>query len=162
MLTYGAKLQSQGGGTGIASFPWQWLVNDIEIPYLRVAVESSVDGSLIASRATVDFRGAMNPVLIGILPLALGFVLWMTLRRRDRLATWALAWGLGNYVPYLALALVANRITYLYYMLPVVPALAVATALLLARAKLPRLATWTYLLAILAGAIAYFPFRQIP
>jgi predicted membrane-bound dolichyl-phosphate-mannose-protein mannosyltransferase len=162
MLTYGAKLQSQGGGAGIASLPWQWLVNEVPIPYLRVAVDTSVDGTVVSSRATIDFRGVMNPILIGVLPLAFGFALWLAARVRDPLATWSVTWALGNYLPYLALALVANRITYIYYFLPVVPALAVAVALLLARSGLPRLATGIYLVAVVAAFVAYFPFRQLP
>ena len=62
----------------------------------------------------------------------------------------------------MALALLSQRITYLYYFLPVIPALAVATALVLRRSGLPRFVTVGYLIAFLAAFVAYFPFRQIP
>ena len=51
---------------------------------------------------------------------------------------------------------------YIYYLLPVVPALAVAIAILLRRAGLPRVVTCGFLVAYAAGFVAYFPFRQIP
>jgi len=35
-------------------------------------------------------------------------------------------------------------------------------ALFLARAGLPRIVTYGYVLAYAAGFVAYFPFRQIP
>ncbi len=162
MLSYGSSLQTQGGPSGIASYPWQWLVNEIQIPYLRVAVDTSVNGAVVSSRPTVDFRGALNPVLIGVAPLAFGFVASLAWRSHDRLATWCVAWTIATYLPYYLLVLLDQRITYLYYFLPVVPALAVSVALLLRRSNLPRVATATYLGAIVLGFIAYFPFRQLP
>jgi dolichyl-phosphate-mannose--protein O-mannosyl transferase len=65
-------------------------------------------------------------------------------------------------VPYVALALLSQRVTYLYYFLPVVPALAVATALVLRRSGLPRFVTVGYVVAFMAAFVAFFPFRQIP
>jgi hypothetical protein len=75
---------------------------------------------------------------------------------------WTVAWAAANYLPYLALALFTDRIMYLYYALPLVPAVAVGVALLLVRAGLPRPVRWGFLLAYVVGFAAYFPFRQIP
>ena len=63
---------------------------------------------------------------------------------------------------YIPLAIFTNRIMYIYYTLPLVPALAAGVALLLLRSGLPPLIRWGFLLAYLAGFVAYFPFRQIP
>jgi uncharacterized membrane protein len=57
---------------------------------------------------------------------------------------------------------VNNRVTYLYYVLPVLPAVAVAVAIFLLRSGLPRFVAWGYLVAYALGFAAYFPFRQIP
>ena len=166
MLDYGAGLTRPGGPPTDCisndSAPWQWLTNDCEMRYLRVATETSTDGKIIATHATIDFRGAMNPVLLGAMYLAIPFAIWSAWRRRNRLALWALIWMGANYLPYVALALVSNRITYIYYFLPVIPALSAVVALLLLRSGLPRAVQLGFVAAYLVGFAAYFPFRQIP
>jgi len=162
MATFGASLQAPNGPTGIASQPWQWLVNEVQITYLRVAVNVTVNGEVISSRPSIDFRGALNPALIGAASVAFAFALSLAVRGTNRLALWALAWAAANYVPFYAFVLLNHRITYLYYFLPVVPALAVAMALLLRRSGLPRLVTVGFLGAVVWGFLAYFPFRQVP
>ncbi|MEO7229089.1 MAG: glycosyltransferase family 39 protein [Candidatus Limnocylindrales bacterium] len=165
MLDYGAGLTKQGGPPTSCvsndSAPWQWLVNDCQINYLRVAVDVKAGDKLISSNATVDFRGALNPVLLGAMWLAVPFAGWLAWRKRNRLAGWSLLWMAANYLPYIPLALLGNRVTYLYYMLPVVPALGVAVALLLMRSGLPRFVTWSYVAAYVVGFAALFPFRQL-
>ena len=162
MLQYGAKLQTAGAPSGIESYPWQWLLNQVPITYLRVDVNSMVNGQVVASHPSINFIGALNPVLLaGFVPAAL-FLAWLAWRRGSRLALWAFCWGAANYLVYYPLALVSHRITYLYYMLPVVPALAVGVALLLQRSRLPRAVTWVYLAAFVVAFVAYFPFRQLP
>lgn len=162
MASFGASLQAPDGPTGIASQPWSWLINEVQINYLRVAVDVTSGGEVISSRPTIDFRGALNPFLIGSFVLAFAFALSYAIRTGHRLATWSLVWMAANYLPFFALVLINHRITYLYYFLPVVPALAVALALLLRRSGLPRLVSVATVGAIVVGFIAYFPFRQLP
>jgi 4-amino-4-deoxy-L-arabinose transferase-like glycosyltransferase len=166
MVTYGANLGravvGPGSCPGNDSAPWQWLFNDCEISYLRVDVTVKAGDTIIAINPTVDFRGAMNPILIGSVFVAFLFTGWLAWKRRIRLAGWTLVWAAANYLPYVALALLSQRVTYIYYFLPVIPALAVATALVLRRSGLPRFVTVGYLVVFLAGFVAYFPFRQIP
>lgn len=166
MVDYGTNLTKQGGVggpcVGADSAPWQWLVNDCEVTYFRVDVTTKAGETVISTRPTIDFRGLINPVLIGSLALALPATVWFAWRRRSRLALWGLVWAAANYLPYVLLALAANRITYFYYFLPVVPALAIGVALLLLRSGLPRLVLWGYAAAYAVAFLAYFPFRQIP
>jgi dolichyl-phosphate-mannose-protein mannosyltransferase len=166
MIEYGANLArgvvGPGSCPGNDSAPWQWLFNDCEMSYLRVDVTVKVGEEIVAIRPTIDFRGAMNPILIGSVFVAFLFTGWLAWKRRSRLAGWSIVWAAANYLPYVALALLSQRITYIYYFLPVIPALAVATALLLRRSGLPRFVTLGYLAVFLAGFVAYFPFRQIP
>ncbi len=166
MITYGANLArgvvGPGSCPGNDSAPWQWLFNDCEMSYLRVDVTVKAGDTVVAIRPTIDFRGAMNPILIGSVFVAFLFTGWLAWKRRSRLAGWSIVWAAANYLPYVALALLSQRITYIYYFLPVIPALAVATALLLRRSGLPRFVTVGYLAVFLAGVVAYFPFRQIP
>lgn len=166
MLEYGAALTREGGPPTDCisndSTPWMWLVNDCEMRYLRIAETVSSNGEVIATHASVDFRGAMNPVLLAAMAFAVPFAAWSAWRRRSRLAIWSLAWMAANYLPFVALVLVGQRVTYIYYFLPVVPALGAAIALLLLRSGLPRLVAWTYVGTYLVGYAAYFPFRTLP
>jgi dolichyl-phosphate-mannose-protein mannosyltransferase len=165
MIQYGGALTRPGEVghcTGNDSAPWQWLVNDCEMTYYRVDVTTRAGEQVVASHASIDFRGAMNPVLLGLVWLAFPAAAWLAWRRRSTLALWSLGWAAANYLPFLALAILQSRITYIYYFLPVIPALAVAVALLLLRSGLPRFVLWPYLAAYVVGVIAYFPFRQLP
>ena len=166
MLQYGAALHWAHGLPSICvgneSTPWQWLANDCQITYLRVATTVKVGDTVIAITPTVDFRGALNPILVGAIPIATMFTFWFAWRTQSALARWTIAWAAANYLPYVVLAIVAQRITYIYYFLPVVPAAAVAVAILLRRSGLPRVVTWGFVSVYLVGFAAYFPFRQIP
>ena len=166
MIDYGAHLARSVIGPGPcpsnASTPWQWLVNECQMSYLRVDVTIKAGVKIISAQSPIDFRGLINPVLLGALPLAFVCTGWLAFAQRNRLAVWSLVWAAANYLPYLVLALVSERVMYLYYFLPVIPALAIAVALTLRRSGLPRVVTWGYLAAFLLAFAAYFPFRQIP
>jgi 4-amino-4-deoxy-L-arabinose transferase-like glycosyltransferase len=166
MLDYGANLHWAHGLPTVCvsnvSTPWQWLTNDCQMQYLRVATTVKVGTEVVAVTPSVDFRGAMNPVLIGALPIAMLYTLWSAWRTGSALARWCVVWAAANYLPYVFLAVVAQRISYIYYFLPVVPAVAVAIAILLRRSRLPRPVTWGFVVIYLVGFAAYFPFRQIP
>ena len=166
MVEYGASLKgpTSAGGvcTGISSAPWQWPFNECQINYLRVDVNVSAGENVISSVPSIDVRGALNPVLAGAILLASLFTIWLAWRTKNVLARWSVVWAAANYLPYVALAIVSARVTYIYYFLPVVPALAIAVALLVLRGGLPRFVAWGYIVAYAIGFAAYFPFRQIP
>ena len=165
MLSYGTALRAPAN-VGICpeadSRPWQWLFNECQIQYLRVDVTTKAGDEVVSRMATIDFRGAFNPLLASAIPLSALFLVWYAWKARSPVAIWAVAWGAANYLPYVALALFTNRIMYLYYALPLVPTFAVGSALLLLRAGLPRPVRWAFLLAYAVGFVAYFPFRQLP
>jgi predicted membrane-bound dolichyl-phosphate-mannose-protein mannosyltransferase len=165
MVSYGANLSKPGLNPTCKSndsAPWQWLTNDCQMTYYRVDVTSKSAGKVVSSVPSIDFRGAMNPVLIGTFALGMSAAAWLAWRGGSILARWSLVWVASNYLPYLLLVVARSRITYIYYFLPVIPALAVAVALLLLRSGLPRFVAWGYLAAFALAAIAYYPFRQIP
>ena len=165
IVTYGANLRAPitvGICPEADSRPWQWLFNECQITYFRSVVTVQAGDVVAAKYATIDFRGALNPLLAGAIPLAALYTGWYAWRTRDRLALWAVAWAAANYVPYLLLAVFTPRIMYIYYALPLVPAAAIGVAILLTRAGLPRSIRWAFVAAYMVGFVAYFPFRQIP
>lgn len=166
ILEYGSNLAApvlKGGFCPEAdSRPWQWLFNECQIGYLRIDVTVKAGEDLISSLPRVDFRGALNPILMGVIPLSAMFAAWYGWRTRRPMALWALAWGAASYLPFVLLALTTTRIMYIYYMVPVLPAVAVMVALLLMRSGLPRAVLYMFVVAYALGFLAYFPFRQIP
>ncbi len=166
MFEYGANLRSPVDRAGICStndsLPWEWPFNQCQITYLRVDVTVRAGDKVLSKVPSIDFRGAMNPLLVGAIPLAFLFTGWLAWRKKHRLALWAVAWAAANYLPYVALSFFNHRITYIYYILPVIPAIAIAVALLLRRSSLPRLVTGGFIVAFVIGFLAYFPFRTIP
>jgi 4-amino-4-deoxy-L-arabinose transferase-like glycosyltransferase len=166
MVEYGANLRSSVDRSGSCatneSLPWQWLFNECQITYLRVDVTVTSGADVVSKVPTIDFRGAMNPLLAGAIPLATLFVLWTAWRSKHRLSQWVVVWAAANWVPYVVLAIVNRRVTYLYYFLPVVPAMATAIAILLLRSGLPRFVLAGFVAAYVVGFVAYFPFRSIP
>ena len=104
----------------------------------------------------------MNERLTGALPVALLFTIRFAWRKRDTTALWAVTWAAANWLPNLLLAVISNRIMYIHYFLPAVPAVATAIAVLLLRAKLPRFVLWGYVILYAAGFAWHFPFRVLP
>jgi 4-amino-4-deoxy-L-arabinose transferase-like glycosyltransferase len=166
MVNYGANLDQPVGTVGICpkadSRPLQWLSNDCQIQYYRSDVSVRAGEELKARVSKIDFRGAMNELLLGALPIAMLFTAWFAWTRRDGTSLWALSWAAANFLPYLLLSVISNRIMYLYYFLPTVPAVAAAIAVLLLRSRLPRFVLWGFLVLYVIGFLAYFPFRQLP
>jgi len=166
MVEYGANLRAPVDRAGICatndSNPWEWPFNECQITYLRVDVTVRAGDRVLSKVPTIDFRGALNPLLAGAIPLAILFTTWLAWRTRNRLARWAVVWAAANYLPYVVLAIVNHRITYIYYFLPVVPAIAVCIAILLLRGGLPRFVMIGFVAAYIVGFAAYFPFRSIP
>ena len=117
---------------------------------------------MISKVPSIDFRGAMNPLLAGAIPLAMLFAAWMAWRSKHELSRWVVAWAAANWLPYVVLAIANHRITYIYYILPAVPAIAMAVAILLTRSGLPRFILTGFVAAYVLGFVAYFPFRSIP
>jgi 4-amino-4-deoxy-L-arabinose transferase-like glycosyltransferase len=166
MVEYGANLRSPVDRAGICatndSPPWEWLFNECQITYLRVDVTVRSGDEVISKVPSIDFRGAMNPLLAGAIPLAMLFATWMAWRSTHELSRWVVAWAAANWLPYVVLAFVNHRITYIYYILPAVPAIAMAVAILLTRSGLPRFILTGFVAAYVLGFVAYFPFRSIP
>ena len=73
IFSYGQILRRQAP-SGIESFPWQWLWNDVQIPYIKVEQQVKVGDEIRENRPIVLFLGAMNPFVLALWPFALAFV----------------------------------------------------------------------------------------
>lgn len=162
ILQYGLSLSRPEGPQGDESNPWQWLVNDVQMTYLRTDVEVIAGNEVQTTRASIFFRGAMNPYVVMLAPMAMAYAAYLARTRRDNLSFMALMLFAATYGPYWPAALLAHRISYIFYFLPTIPAVAIGTALLMYHPQMPRIVRWAYIGAILLGFCAYFPFRIIP
>jgi dolichyl-phosphate-mannose-protein mannosyltransferase len=161
IVTYGLDLSRDNGPVNSESDPWQWLSNEVQIPYLRVDTDVLVNGKVITTQPSTYFRGALNPALAGVALTALFYAGWRWVRLKDRLACWSVVWASGVFFPYVFLSVVSHRISYLFYALPLVPAYSVAAALMLWHEGFPRACRWGFAVALLLGFAAYFPFRNL-
>jgi len=130
------------------SRPWEWLLNVREINYLTQGV--------------LSLRGQYNPVvLFAFVPVAL-WAAWAALKQASDAALLVVAMIAGCYLPFVAGSLQVSRPAYLYYFLPVIPALAIGVSAMGASLRLPSVVRYGYFAMAAAGFIYYFPFRGWP
>jgi predicted membrane-bound dolichyl-phosphate-mannose-protein mannosyltransferase len=170
MLSYAASQTSPHGPRGIASYPFEWLVDYKPIVYLNVN-PAKPDG-LMGIRPAVHFLGLISPpiLLVGVPALVVAAV--VALRRSgagDRdVAVLAVSWFLGTFLPFLLLSLVWQRTSYIYYMLVVMPGLYVAAAWVVARLyRRARstgvwIGTGIWIGAVVAAAAIAYPLTPLP
>jgi dolichyl-phosphate-mannose-protein mannosyltransferase len=164
MLDYAAKLTNPQGPEGIASYPWQWLLDEEPINYYTVNTNVMSGGKLIATHPVVAFQGLINPAIIVLALPALFLAVGAARRHRgDDLSLLTVAWFLGTWLPFAVaaapLASYGNRITYLYYMVIVLPALYLGVARLLSHPGLPRAVLGGYACILGYWFEALYPFR---
>jgi dolichyl-phosphate-mannose-protein mannosyltransferase len=158
MLCYAGKLTSPNGPVGIASYPWQWLIDLEPINYYTVNVTVG-SGLSKAVHPQVAFQGLMNPAIILLALPAFSLAVADAIRRRDQLAIVATAWALGTFLPFVYESAVNQRTSYLYYMVVVLPAVYILVARLLSR-RLPASVLIGYV-AILGYLFWWlYPFRS--
>ena len=160
MLDYSAALTS-ACPNGIISCPWQWLLNQITIPYLKVNVSQS-SGGVNSSYVSVSFEGAMNPAISFLTIPSLLYCAYNYMQRRDDLSLVSIAMFAVTYLTFYPAAIFGERVTYLFYFLAAVPAICAAIAYMIADTKLPKLVVIFYLAVVLYIFIVMFPFQRIP
>ena len=161
MLTYAADLKATPNATGISSTPWQWLVDEKPINYARTAVNTVENGKIVASRATFNARGEINPFILLLAIPALLAAIAAAWYERDELAALGAAWCVGTFVPFVIQAQFFDRISYLYYMLLVMPGVYLITARLFSPSRVPRAVTIGWALALIYSTIDLYPVRSL-
>lgn len=162
MLSYAAHQTSPHGPMGIASYPWQWLVDSGSITYLNINPAQPTSG-LFGVRPPAHFLGLISPpVLVFGLPglIVAAIALVVARRRTDEVELTALAWFLGTFMPFVLLSLIYQRTSYLFYMLIVMPGLYMASVTLLGRvrARFGPIPLWVAGAAVLGAAVVLYPF----
>jgi len=83
-------------------------------------------------------------------------------QRRDDLSLVSIVLSAAAYLPFYPAVILGERVTYLFYFLPAVPAVCGAIAYMIADTKLPRLVVVFYLAVVLYIFVVMFPFQRIP
>jgi predicted membrane-bound dolichyl-phosphate-mannose-protein mannosyltransferase len=156
IFSYGRELVAVAHATGISSTPWQWLLDQKPIPYAQVAANTLAGGKTIASHVLISFQGEVNPFIMFVAIPALVLAACRAWQG-SRLDCFAVAWFLGTFLPYVFLSTFEHRITYLYYVLEVMPAIYLATARMFARAGPAVVTGWA--IALVVGVIDLYPIR---
>jgi len=162
MNSYGASLRSPKGPEGIASYPWQFWANIQDIDYYTIRTTVTTNNQVSAVNTTVAYRGEIQPVILVTAWLGIVAAVVAAFRRRDDTSFFIVAWIIATWVPAELSSLIAQRTTYLYYMVVTMPALYLAVARLLSWRRIPRwlVGVWAGVLLV-AFAIVY-PIRTFP
>ena len=151
MLSYHTNLKRIGPPEGTESTPLQWWLDSGAFNYLSWTVTTH------GAKQVTLFRAALNEYVVFAAPVALFYAAQRVWQARSRLGAFALAMVVGNYVPMLLAWVVFSRRSYIFYMVPSVPAFACAIALL--GGRLPRSVQAGFAVAVLYAFFFNFPFR---
>lgn len=177
MVSYAANLTSPHGPQGIASYPWQWLVDLKPITYLRINPSLPGQG-LYAIHPVSAFLGVVSPpILLLAIPGVLFGIYRSGSRRRAvagtgapvrtlgdvQLAILGAAWFVGTWLPYELQSAVDSRTSYLYYMVVVMPGIYVAVTYLISigwrrRQKWLRMGIGLWAVSVVVAVVLIYPF----
>jgi predicted membrane-bound dolichyl-phosphate-mannose-protein mannosyltransferase len=165
MLSYAANQTSPHGPEGIASYPWDWLIDVKPITYLRInPAHPTAELNQISPAA--HFIGVISPPILLLAVPALLLAARAVVRPRTRIENEVglvgLAWFLGTYLPFVATSLIESRTSYLYYMVIVMPGIYLAVADLIARIGPRRKLVLLWMACVVAAAVVLFPFTPLP
>ena len=160
ILNYSSSLVSSCPN-GIISCPWQWLINQVTIPYLTVNVEVT-SGSVTKKFDSISFMGAMNPAILYLTIPAMLYLAYDTYTKKGDFSLFTLIWFAITYLPYYPAAVIGHRVTYLFYFLMTMPAVCAGVAYMIADQNPPKLVVLFYLIVVAVSFYLMFPFKVIP
>jgi predicted membrane-bound dolichyl-phosphate-mannose-protein mannosyltransferase len=151
MAKFHASLKHEGPPTGSESIPFQWWLNEGHFDYYFLKVTNGNNNKHLL------FRAAMNFYVIFAAPLAFLYAAQKLWKERSPLATFAVVSLFGNFFPIFMAWAVFSRTSYIYYMLPSVPAMACALALV--AYAVPTFMRWGFIALVLYGFIFAYPIQ---
>jgi hypothetical protein len=184
IIVYAAQLTASKP-TGIASYPWQWLLDLRPIVYLRVS--APLPGQVAGITPDVSFIGEMSPpIMLLAVPAVIFFLVRLVVRRpalggRDgalpydgaaralgdvQMSILGAVWFVATWVPYELQQAIDHRISYTYYMIVVMPGIYVAV-IHLVTLGFRRRRRWlqgliiAWALLVLAAVIVMYPFLAV-
>jgi dolichyl-phosphate-mannose-protein mannosyltransferase len=146
---------------GIESYPWQWLLNEVKIPYIRVDVEVYENTQLISSKPAIYFLGAMNPFILYLTIPAIVYCIYSAFKKQEKVAVFAVTWFVMTYLTFYPMSIIGHRIMYLFYFLPTLPSLCLAISHLFLATRPHRIILLIYIVTVLFGFFMLFPFKTI-
>ena len=165
ILTYASHQTSPHGPQGIASYPWDWLVDVKPITYLRIDPAHPTT-QLNQIEPAVHFLGLISPpILLLLIPAMLFAAISATGRRfrpRGEVGLVGLAWFLGTFLPFVLLSLLESRTSYLYYMVIVMPGVYIAVADLIGQIGPGRILCIAWMATVAAAVVVMYPFTPLP
>ncbi len=147
MAQFHSGLKHTGPSSGTESTPFQWWLNTGNFDYFFL--ESGTKHIL--------FRALMCGYVIFTAPLALLYAAERGWTVRSPLGTFAVASVLGNFGPIFLAWAIMSRTSYIYYMVPVLPAIACAIAL--AASATPAFMRWGFAVLMLYAFVFQYPIR---
>lgn len=160
ILDYSSRLVSSCPN-GIISCPWQWLINQIQIPYLTVNVDVT-SGNVTKSFQSIAFVGAMNPAILYLTIPAMLYLAYDCYKKKCDFSLFILIWFAVTYLPYYPAVLIGQRVTYLFYFLMTMPAVCAGVAYMISDQNPPKLVVLFYLVVVAVSFYWMFPFKVIP
>ncbi len=151
MVQFHLSLTHHGPSTGNESVPPAWWLDQGGFDYLSWTWNEH------GTTNRMEFRAALNEYIVWAAPFALVYAGQLAWTERSRLGAFAVASFLANFTPPFLAWAIHGRTSYIFYMLPSVPAFVIAIAL--GAERLPRTLRWAFAGAVLYAFFFDFPFR---
>ncbi|QQG49114.1 MAG: glycosyltransferase family 39 protein [archaeon] len=159
---YWCKFPNSPGGPPI--LPIDWLVYYAPVQYLVTTATSAASGLRLVS---AGYFGVANQLVVWEVFIWVPLVVHSLYKARravpgrvaaDRFGVFILVWFLWSYLPYLLL-MAYGRVTYPFYILPAMPALASGAGYFITREWFPRKMAALYVIAAFGIFFLYFPVK---
>ncbi|MBI3841000.1 MAG: glycosyltransferase family 39 protein [Thaumarchaeota archaeon] len=165
---YWCKFPNSPGGPPI--LPIDWLLYYAPVQYLVTTVTVGAGGAVGSTLrlVSVGYYGIANQLIVWEVFIWVPLVVYAGWKSRragspliqdDRLGVFLVVWFLWSYLPYIAL-MAYGRVTYPFYIIPALPALAAGAAYFVTREWFPRKMTIIYVVAAFGIFFLYFPVKD--